>query len=79
MPTLRNIEFSAPYMHDGRFQTLEEVVDHYNSGGHFQINKDPLIRPLGLLDFEKQALIAFIKTLSDTTFLIDPKHQDPFK
>jgi cytochrome c peroxidase len=79
VPTLRNIEFSAPYMHDGRFQTLEEVVDHYNSGGHFQINKDPLIRPLGLLDYEKAALIAFIKTLSDTTFLKDPKHQDPFK
>ncbi|MBK8503752.1 MAG: cytochrome C peroxidase [Saprospiraceae bacterium] len=79
VPTLRNIEFSAPYMHDGRFQTLEEVVDHYNSGGHFQINKDPLIRPLGLLDYQKEALIAFIKTLSDTTFLIDPKHQDPFE
>ncbi len=79
VPTLRNIEFSAPYMHDGRFQTLEEVVDHYNSGGHFQVNKDPLIRPLGLLDYEKEALISFIKTLSDTTFLTDPKHKDPFQ
>ncbi|MCB0666515.1 MAG: cytochrome C peroxidase [Saprospiraceae bacterium] len=79
VPTLRNIEFSAPYMHDGRFETLEEVVDHYNSGGHFQLNKDPLIRPLGLLDYEKEALIAFIKTLSDSTFIEDPRHQNPFK
>ncbi|MCB0687073.1 MAG: cytochrome C peroxidase [Saprospiraceae bacterium] len=79
VPTLRNIEFSAPYMHDGRFQTLEEVVDHYNSGGHFQENKDPLIQPLHLLDYEKEALLAFIRTLSDTTFIQNPSFQDPFK
>jgi cytochrome c peroxidase len=79
VPTLRNIEFTAPYMHDGRFQTLGEVVEHYNSGGHFQVNKDPLIRPLGLLDYEKEALIAFIKTLSDTAFIQEPAHQNPFE
>ncbi len=77
-PTLRNIQFTAPYMHDGRFNTLEEVIDHYDSGGHFQPNKDPLIRPLGLLPYEKEALIAFINALSDTTFLENPEHQSPF-
>lgn len=79
VPTLRNIEFSAPYMHDGRFGTLEEVIEHYNSGGHFQINKDPLIRPLGLLDYEKEALVAFIRTLADSSFLQKPEHQNPFE
>ncbi len=77
-PTLRNIEFSAPYMHDGRFNTLEEVVEHYNSGGHFQTNKDPLIRPLNLLDHEKEALISFLKTLSDSTFIQEPRFLSPF-
>jgi cytochrome c peroxidase len=48
-------------------------------GGHFQVNKDPLIRPLGLLDYEKEALIAFIKTLSDTAFIQEPAHQNPFE
>ncbi len=76
-PTLRNIVFSAPYMHDGRFETLEQVVDHYNSGGHFQANKDPLIRPLRLLDHEKEALISFIHTLTDSTFIETPMFQDP--
>ncbi|NND04742.1 MAG: hypothetical protein HKN87_00055 [Saprospiraceae bacterium] len=76
-PTLRNITLTGPYMHDGRFQTLEEVVDHYNSGGHFQANKDPLIRPLQLLNHEKEALISFIHTLTDSTFIETPQFQDP--
>ena len=70
-PTLRNIEYTAPYMHDGRFQTLEEVIDHYDSGFHRTRLTDPvlLIRPnLGLNRKEKRALIAFLKTLSDTRF-----------
>ena len=41
-PSLRNIALTAPYMHDGRFQTLEEVVNHYNEGAHFADNIDPL-------------------------------------
>ena len=70
-PTLRNIEYTAPYMHDGRFPTLEEVIDHYDSGFHRTRLTDPilLIRPnLDLSREEKRALIAFLKTLSDPHF-----------
>jgi len=78
VPTLRNITLTAPYMHDGRFETLEEVIDHYNSGGHFSPNKDPLIYPLGLSDNEKQNLIAFLHTLEDTSFLSNEYIKNPF-
>lgn len=67
-PTLRNVEYTAPYMHDGRFQTLEEVVEHYDSGFHRTILTDPLllVRPnLDLDPADKRALVAFLKTLSD--------------
>lgn len=78
-PSLRNIALSAPYMHDGRFQTLEEVIEHYNSGGHPAPNVDPLIRPLGLTAQQKQDLLAFLHTLTDTTFLSVEKYQNPFQ
>jgi len=72
-PTLRNIEFSAPYMHDGRFSTLEEVIEHYNSGGNYSSTVDPLMKKLGiglqLTNQEKEDLIAFLKTLSDENFI----------
>lgn len=72
-PTLRNIEFTAPYMHDGRFATLEEVIDHYNSGGEYSSTVDPLMKKLGvglqLTNQEKEDLIAFLKTLSDPNFI----------
>ena len=75
-PTLRNIEFSAPYMHDGRFATLEQVVEHYNSGGNFSSTVDPLMKKLGvglqLTNQQKQDLVAFLKTLSDTDFITNP-------
>ena len=67
-PTLRNVEYTAPYMHDGRFQTLEEVVEHYDSGFHRTVLTDPLllVRPtLDLAPADKRALVAFLKTLSD--------------
>ncbi|HIG52748.1 MAG TPA: cytochrome-c peroxidase [Candidatus Latescibacteria bacterium] len=70
-PSLRNIEYTAPYMHDGRFQTLQEVIEHYNSGFHRSNLTDPLmlIRPgLNLNIKEKQSLISFLKTLSDPQF-----------
>jgi cytochrome c peroxidase len=78
IPTLRNIRFTGPFMHDGRFATLDEVLDHYNSGGHRQKNTDPLIRPLGLTAAQKQDLLAFLETLVDTTFLQNPDHSSPF-
>ncbi len=70
-PTLRNVEYTAPYMHDGRFQTLEEVVEHYDSGFHRTILTDPLllVRPnLDLDPADKRAIVAFLKTLSDPQF-----------
>ena len=75
-PTLRNIEFSAPYMHNGRFSTLEQVVDHYNSGGHYSSTIDPLMKKVGiglqLSNQEKIDLVAFLKTLSDPDFITNP-------
>ena len=74
VPTLRNIEFSAPYMHDGRFSSLEEVVEHYSSGLNYSSTVDPLMKKLHmgglhLTNQEKQDLINFLKTLSDTDFI----------
>jgi cytochrome c peroxidase len=72
-PTLRNIEMSAPYMHDGRFATLEEVVEHYDSGGKYSTTVDPLMKKLGvglqLSNQEKIDLVAYLKTLTDNEFI----------
>jgi cytochrome c peroxidase len=78
-PSLRNVEFTAPYMHDGRFSGLEAVLDHYSSGGRTHPNKDVRVQPLHFTDSEKAALIAFLKTLTDREFLADPKFSDPFE
>jgi cytochrome c peroxidase len=63
-PTLREISRSAPYMHDGRFKTLEEVVNFYNKGGVKNPHQDPLILPLELTEQEKTDLVAFLRTLN---------------
>lgn len=61
-PSLRNLELRAPYMHNGRFPTIESVVEFYDRGGDFNApNKDPLVRPLDLTLEEKDALVAFLK------------------
>jgi len=78
VPTLRNIEFSAPYMHDGRFGTLDEVIDHYVSGGEQADNLAPVLRPLNLNEYDRSALIAFIRTLEDQDFLNNPLLSNPF-
>ncbi|MFN4122147.1 MAG: cytochrome-c peroxidase [Flavobacteriales bacterium] len=67
--SLRNVQYTAPYMHDGSLQTLDEVIEHYNSGGQAHSNKSELIRPLNLSEEEKQALKAFLLTLSDENFI----------
>ena len=72
VPTLRNIEKTAPYMHDGSKATLYDVVSHYNSGGNNHVNKNNLIVPLGLTQDEMNDLIAFLKTLSDESFISNP-------
>lgn len=81
-PTLRNIELTGPYMHDGRFETLEEVVEHYSSGIRESSNLQVLLRRpggLGMNPQEKQALVAFLRTLTDTTFTTNPAFSDPFE
>jgi cytochrome c peroxidase len=63
-PTLRSIVETAPYMHDGVFQTLEEVVDFKNAGGGANPNLSPLMKPLNLTAEERADLIAFLKALT---------------
>jgi cytochrome c peroxidase len=79
VPTLRNIELTAPYMHDGRFQTLEEVLDHYRSGGHYSDNVDANIQPFPLTEQEKEDLLAFLRTMTDTILINNPDFSSPFK
>jgi len=76
-PTLRNLAFTAPYMHDGRFQTIEEVVDFYSDSVQNNSNVDVLMKKattggLGLNKTEKEALIAFILTMTDSSFIRNP-------
>lgn len=79
VPGLRNIALTAPYMHDGRFQSLEDVLEHYSSGGHGVENEDVNIRPFPLNDQQKADLIAFLNTLTDTTFINNQAFSNPFK
>lgn len=69
VPSLRNVALTGPYMHDGRFNSLKEVVDHYDAGGKYAENKDPNIIPLGLSPDQHRALVAFLQTLTDTSFV----------
>ncbi len=73
-PTLRNIALTAPYMHDGRYATLEEVIDFYSEGLNDSETVDPLMKQIHrggiqLSDREKGDLLAFLKSLTDTTFI----------
>jgi cytochrome c peroxidase len=78
VPTLRNIEFSYPYMHDGRFKSLNEVMQHYTTGiQHSKTLSPPLEKPLLLSSNEKVDLIAFLLTLSDKKFLFNPDYFYP--
>lgn len=86
VPVLRNIELTAPYMHDGRFATLEEVVEHYSTGIKAHSNLSPelregfagLPRNMNFNEEEKAALVAFLKTLTDPVLTNDPKFSNPF-
>lgn len=68
-PSLRNVELTAPYMHNGSVNTLEEAIDHFNRGGKGHVNQDPRIRPLNLTEQEKKQLVLFMKTLTDWNFV----------
>ena len=91
-PTLRNIALTAPYMHDGRYKTLEEVVEHYHGNGKGVSNEDPFIRQIGfpvlgtnpvrfsgLTPYQKKAIVKFLHTLTDTEFVNNPDIQNPYK
>ena len=68
VPSLRNIEITAPYMHNGSISTLEEVIEHYASGGKNHFNKSELITGFNITDDEKDNLIKFLKSLTDNNF-----------
>jgi cytochrome c peroxidase len=78
-PALRNVEHTGPYMHDGRFDTLDKVIEHYSKEVKPHPNLDPRMQRLNFTASEKAALIAFLKTLTDQKFLTDPKFSDPFQ
>ena len=65
VPTLRNVELTAPYMHDGSMATLEQVIDHYASGGQAHPNKSNVVRPRPLTAQDKTDLVNFLKALTD--------------
>ena len=69
VPTLRNIELTYPYMHDGSIKTLEDVVSHYMNGGKNHENKSEIIKPFELTKQEKSDLIHFLESLTDSTFI----------
>ena len=84
IPSLRNLLFTAPYMHDGRFKTLEEVLEFYSSGvkrSHSIDSKMEFVRKGGaqLTQYEKDCILAFLKTMSDSTFVKNPEFSNPFK
>jgi len=86
IPSLRNVELTAPYMHDGRFQTLDEVLDHYsvdiqdtpNLDARLT-NKDGTPKRMNIPENDKRAIIAFLKTLTDYKVVTDSKFASPFK
>lgn len=85
IPTLRNISLTAPYMHDGRFATLQQVIEHYNSGVKNHPNLSPQLKDtngnpqqLNLSDSDKAALLAFLRTLTDGNIMHNVKWGDPF-
>jgi cytochrome c peroxidase len=87
--SLRNVGVTAPYMHDGRFSTLRQVIDHYDHGVQDSANLDTTFREpgpglgaprrLNLSEADKQALEAFLHTFTDHEFLSEPKFSDPFR
>ena len=77
VPTLRNIELSAPYMHDGSLESLEQVVEHFNSGGVGHPNQSDSIKPLYLSNQDKEDLVSFLKSLTDERFIANMSLSDP--
>ncbi|MCE3294681.1 MAG: Cytochrome-c peroxidase [Crocinitomicaceae bacterium] len=64
VPSLRNVDYTGPYMHDGKFETLEEVIDFYAAGGRNVLNQSPLIKPFKITQKEKEELVSFLESLT---------------
>lgn len=86
VPSLRNVALTGPYMHDGRFKTLDEVIDHYSKGIKNSVNLDARLRgtdnkahPMNITPEDKSALVAFLNTMTDYQMISDPKFANPFK
>ena len=80
-PSLRNLIFTAPYMHDGRFSSIEEVIDHYSEGLKNSETIDPLMKTVNeggvhLTNDEKKNLKAFLLTLTDSSFVNNPNYRN---
>lgn len=80
IPTLRNVAVTAPYMHDGSIETLEAVIDHYAMGGRAPGNprKSALVGGFEITACEKSDLLSFLQSLTDESFLTDPRFADPW-
>jgi cytochrome c peroxidase len=78
VPSLRNLAYTAPYMHDGRFYTLQAVLNHYTSEVQNSVTLDPLLKPNGipLTTDEQQKLLAFLNTLNDRNFITDKRFSE---
>jgi cytochrome c peroxidase len=86
IPNLKNVALTAPYMHDGRYKTLGDVIDHYSKDIRSSPNLDIVLtdsaghaRMMNISDHEKEALIAFLNTLTDYQLITDQKFSNPFK
>jgi cytochrome c peroxidase len=84
--SLRNVAFTAPYMHDGRFATLRDVIDHYDHGVKVSPQLDPMFqdanggpRQMNLTEEQKDGLIAFLSSMTDEGFHHEPRFSDPFR
>jgi cytochrome c peroxidase len=80
VPSLRDVAVTAPYMHDGRFRTLREVIDHYSNGTQAHPNRSTALgSPMNLSEQHKLALEAFLRTLTDEQSANNPAFSDPFR
>ncbi len=78
VPGLRNIEMTYPYMHDGRFKKLKDVINHYSNPKNFSSRSDSAIYKIGILtESEKKDILLFLLTLTDKEFLYDRRFADP--
>jgi cytochrome c peroxidase len=75
VPTLRNVALTAPYMHDGSMQTLEQVVEHYSRGGRHAPSQDKRVRPTPMAAAERSDLQEFLRSLTDPEFVGNPQFQ----